>query len=128
MRKQNSSPPRRACSSRGLMSWPLLREQVVGADLFAQQVRDALDDAIADGMTERVVVPLESGDIDETDRAPAPALLEREERFQLLGEAAEIHQLRLRIAVRLVGEIRDELLEVARDAVDRGVLGLAVRG
>ena len=52
-----------------------------------------------------------------------PALLEREKRLELLGEAAEVHQLRLRIAVRLVGEVGDERLEVARDAADGGVLG-----
>src|SRR4029077_11123993 len=75
----------------------LLRQQVVGAYLFAQQRRDALDDAIADGVAERVVVPLEAGDIDQPDRAPPAALLERQERFQLLGEAAEVHQLGLRV-------------------------------
>src|SRR5437667_2553720 len=105
----------------------LLREEVVAARLLAQQRRDALDDPIADGMAERVVVPLEAGDIDEADRAPPPALLERKKRLQLLGEAAEVHQLRFRIAVRLVGEVGDERLEVARDAADgrvaRGELG-----
>src|SRR5207244_7995832 len=58
----------------------LLRDQIVGPRLFAQQVRDSLDDAIADRMAERVVVPFEPGDIDEPDRAPAAALLEREKR------------------------------------------------
>ena len=85
-------------------------------------VRDALDDPIADRVAERVVVPLEPGDVDQADRAPSAALLEREERLELLGEAAEVHQLGLRIAVRLVGEVGDELLEVVRDAADGGVL------
>ena len=126
MRKQNSSPPKRACRSRVLRVGrrPLLGDQVVGPHLLAQQLRDALDDPIADRVAERVVVPLEAGDIDEADRAPAAALLEREERLELLGEAREVHQLGLRIAVRLVGEIRDELFEVARDAADGRVLGV----
>ena len=84
------------------------------ADLLAQQLRDADDDPIADGMTERVVVPLEAGDIDQADGAPAAALLERQERFELLGEAGEIHQLGLGIALRFVGQVGDQLLEVAR--------------
>ena len=86
-------------------------------------MRDALDDAIADRVAERVVVPLEPGDVDEADRAPAAALLERQKRLELLGEAAEVHQLGLRIAVRLVGEVGDQRFEVARDAADGGVLG-----
>ena len=100
----------------------LLRQQVVRAHLLAQQRRDAFDDAIADRVAERVVVPLEPGDVDEADRAPAPALLEREERLELLGEAAEVHQLGLRVAVRLVGQVGDERFEVARDAADGRVL------
>ena len=104
MRKQNSSPPNRACRSlvvrrfdvRSLIRDAFLRDEVVRAHLLAQQLRDALDDAIADGVAERVVVPLEPGDVDQADRAPAAALLEREERLELLGEAAEVHQLRLR--------------------------------
>ena len=84
--------------------------------------RHALDDPVADRVAERVVVPLEPGDVDEADGAPAAALLERQERLELLGEAAEVHQLRLRIAVRLVGEIGDQRFEVARDAADGRVL------
>src|SRR5439155_4547454 len=64
----------------------LLRKEVVAAHLFAQQRRDALDDPVADGMAERIVVPFEAGDIDEADGAPPSALLEREKRLQLLGE------------------------------------------
>ena len=78
-------------------------------------------------MAERVVVPLEPGDVDEADRAPSAALLEREKRFELFGEPAEVHQLRLRVAVRLVGEIGDQRFEIARDAADGGVLGGAAR-
>src|SRR5262249_27607049 len=62
----------------------LLRNQVVGPDLLAQQPRDALDNPIAERVPERVVVPLERGDIDEADGAPAAALLERQERLELL--------------------------------------------
>jgi hypothetical protein len=40
-------------------------------------------------MAERVVVPLEPGDVDEADGAPAPALFERQERFQLLVNRAK---------------------------------------
>jgi hypothetical protein len=76
-----------------------------------------------DRVPERVVVPLEAGDVDEPDRAPASALLEREKRLQLLGEAAEIHQLGLGIAVRLVGEVGDQRFEIARDAADGRILG-----
>src|SRR5438034_10946139 len=75
---------------------PFLRQQVVGPDLFAQQVGDAFDDSIAHCVSERIVVPLETGDIDQTDGAPAAALLEREKRLDLFGEPAEVHQLRFR--------------------------------
>src|SRR5205814_4808439 len=75
-----------------------LREEIVRSHLFAQQRSHPLDDAIAYGMTERIVVPLEAGDIDQTNRAPAPALLEREEGFELLGEPSEVHELGFRIA------------------------------
>ena len=64
-------------------------------------------------MAERVVVPLERRDIDQPDRAPVAALLEREERLELLDEAPEVHQPRLRIAVDAVREVGDELLEIA---------------
>ncbi len=57
------------------------------------------------------------------DRAPAAALLERQERLELLGEAAEVHQLGLGIAMGLVGQVGDQRLEVARDAADGGILG-----
>ena len=67
----------------------LLRDEVVGPHLFAQQRGHALDDPIADRVAERVVVPLEPGDVDEADRAPPAALLEREKRLELLGEAAK---------------------------------------
>ncbi len=73
------------------------------------------------GVAERVVVPLERGDIDEADGAPRAALLESEKRFELLDEAAEVHEPRLRIAVDAVGQIGDEILEVARDAAHRRV-------
>ncbi len=75
-------------------------------------------------MAERVVVPLEPGDVDETDGAPASALLEREKRLELLGEAAEVHQLGLGIAPRLFREIGHELLEVLRNAADGRFLGV----
>jgi hypothetical protein len=56
---------------------PLLGDEVVRAHLLAQDLRDALDDTVADGVAERVVVPLEAGDIDEPDGRPTAALLER---------------------------------------------------
>ena len=122
MRKQNSSPPNRACKILGPRAGPLLRDQVVGSDLLPQDIRHAFDDPVADRVAERVVVPLEAGDIDEADRAPASALLESEERLELFGEPAEVHQLRLRIPMRLVGQVLDERFEVPRDAADGGVL------
>jgi hypothetical protein len=78
-------------------------------------------------VAERVVVPLESGDVDEADRAPAAALFEREKRLELLGKAPEVHELGLRIAMRLVGQIGDEPFEIAGDAADGRVLGQQLR-
>jgi hypothetical protein len=96
-----------------------LRDEVVGADLLAEDRRNALDDAVAHRVAERVVVPLEPGDVDEAHGAPARALLEREERLELLDEPVEVHELRLRVAPRLVGQLADEPLEVVRDVRDR---------
>ena len=90
----------------------LLRDEVVGPDLLAEQTRDAVDDAVAQRVTERVVVPLERGDVDQAHRAPLAALLEREERLELLDEAPEVHQPGLRIAVHAIGQVGDEVLEV----------------
>src|SRR6476620_475373 len=101
----------------------LLRDQVVGAHLLAKQPGDAIDNPVTGRVAERVVVPLERVDIDETNRAPASALFEREKRLHLLDEAAEVHQPRLRIAMDAVGEVRDEVLEVAGDAAHRRVAG-----
>src|SRR5688500_12438482 len=75
------------------------REEVLRPDLIGQEARDALDDAIADGMPERVVVPLEAGDVDDPDAAPADALFDGEERFEALHEPVEVEQLRLGIPV-----------------------------
>src|SRR4029079_12893333 len=83
---------------------PLLRNEVVGSDLFSQQSGDPFDDAIADGVSQRVVVPLEAGDIDQTDGAPSAPLLESQKGLELLGEPPEIHQLGFGIAVGFVGE------------------------
>src|SRR6266550_1724573 len=96
----------------------LLRDEVVGSHLLAQQPRDAIDNLVARRMPERVVVPLERVDIDQADGAPLPALLEREKRFDLLDETLEVHQPGLRIAMDAVGEIGDEILEVAGNAAD----------
>ena len=38
----------------------LERQEVLGADLVGQNARDALDDAVAGRVAERVVVPLEA--------------------------------------------------------------------
>src|SRR5205085_1083673 len=51
---------------RGPRPETLLRQEIVRAHLLAQQRRDALDDAVADGVSERVVVPLEAGDVDQS--------------------------------------------------------------
>ena len=121
IRKQNSSPPNRACRSRP--SIPRSdREEVLRADLIGENARDALDDLVADGVPERVVVPLEAVDIDDADAAPADALLDGEERLDALHEPVEVEQLGLRIAMGLVGQIGDDFLEVARDVADRDVL------
>ena len=71
---------------------------------------------------ERVVVPLEAGDIDDADAAPPDPLLDRQERFQPFHEPVEVEQLRFRVAMRLLGQARDDLLEVARDVADGDVL------
>ena len=95
IRKQNSSPPNRACRSRDFAG-AFEREKILGPDLVGQDLRDALDDPVADGVAERVVVPLEAVDIDDADAAPADALLDGEERFDPLHEPVEVEQLGLR--------------------------------
>src|SRR5207247_6268321 len=77
----------------GPRSRQLLRDDVVGAHLLAEERGDALDDPVADRVAERVVVPLEPGDIDQPDGAPAAALFEREQRFERLRAPAEGHQV-----------------------------------
>src|SRR5262245_935064 len=101
----------------------LLRNEVVRADLFAKQPRHAIDNLVAGRVAKRIVVPLERIDIDQADGAPAATLFEREKRLDLLDEAAEVHEPRLGIAVHAVGEVRDEVLEISRDAADRRVAG-----
>src|SRR5207247_4949792 len=83
-------------------------DDVAGTYLLSQQMCDAGDDSIADRVAESIVVQLEAGDVDQADRAPAAALLEREERLELLEEVIQIHQPRLGIPVRQVGEVCDE--------------------
>ena len=73
-------------------------------------------------VAERVVVPLEAVDIDDADAAPADALLDGQERLEPLHEPVEVEQLGLRIAVRLLGQVGDDLLEVAGDVADGDVL------
>jgi len=104
------------------LTLPLHRQEILRADLVRQDARDPLDDAVADGVAERVVVPLEAVDVDDADAAPAHALLDGEERLDALHEPVEVEQLRLRIAVRLVGQLGDHFLEVARDVRDGDVL------
>src|SRR5207248_6050000 len=58
----------------------LLRDDVVGPGLLAQQLRHAFDDSVTHGVSERVVVPLESRNVDKPDRRPANPLPEREAR------------------------------------------------
>ena len=89
--------------------------------MFAKEPRHAIDDPIAERVPERIVVPLEGCDIDEPHGAPVPALLEGEKRLELLDEAAEVHQARLRIAVHAIRQVGDQLLEVFRDAAHRCV-------
>ena len=98
------------------------REEVLRSDLIGEDPRDALDDPIADRVAERVVVPLEAGDVDDADRAPADALLDRQKRLDALHEPVEVQELRLGIAMGFLGEIGDDFLEVARDVADGDVL------
>ena len=80
----------------------LPRDEIVAPHLFAQQLSHPLDNLIAHGVAERVVVPLEAADIDQADRAPGAALLQRDERFELLDEPLEVHQLGLRVTLRIL--------------------------
>src|SRR5262245_1951674 len=91
------------------LALPLDREEVLRPDLIGEDSRHALDDLVADSVAERVVVPLEAVDVDDADAAPAHALLDGEERLHALHEPVEVEELRLRIAVRLVGELRDDV-------------------
>src|SRR5262249_10892868 len=77
----------------------LEREQVFRANLIRGNARDGLDDPIAECVAERVVVPLEAGDVDDPDAAPAHALLDGQKRLQPLHEPVEIEQFCLGIAV-----------------------------
>src|SRR4029079_9594499 len=52
-------------------------EKVFRTNLIRKNARNAFDDPIADGVTERVVVPLEAVDVDDADAAPADALFDR---------------------------------------------------
>src|SRR6516162_8352931 len=83
----------------------VLRQEVVRTNLLAQDLRNPFDDPIAHWMTQRVVVPLESGDVDEPNGRPPASLLEREKRFELLGEPPEVHQLCFGVPVRTVGQV-----------------------
>src|SRR4051812_27811305 len=98
----------------------LLCDEVVRPDLLAQQAGDAIDNAVAQRMAKRVVVPLERRQVDETDGAPSAALLEREKCFQLVDESTEVHQPGLRVTMDTVGQVGDEVFEVAGDAADGG--------
>ena len=104
-----------------LVAGAVPRHDVLGADLLAQQARHPLDDAIAEGVPVGVVEALERADVHQAHRAPMPALLDFEELLEALDEAPEVHQPRLGVAMRAVGEIRHELFEVLGDAADRGL-------
>ena len=100
----------------------LHRQEVRGSNLIREDARDAFDDPVADGVAERVVVPLEAVDVDDADAAPAHALLDGEERLHALHEPVEVEQLRLRVTVRFLGQIGDHVLEIAGDVADGDVL------
>ena len=100
----------------------LERQHVFRADLIREDLRYPLDDAVANGMSEGVVVALEAGNVDDADAAPTHALLDGEERFEPLHEPVEIEQLGLWIAMRLFGQLGDDFLEVARDVADGCIL------
>ena len=121
MRKQYSSPPNRAWRSRGF-GVALDGEEVVRTNLIREDPRDALDDHVADGVTKCVVVALEARDVHDPDAAPANSLFDSEIRLDALHEPVEVQELRFRIAMRLVGQVGDDLLEVARDVADGDVL------
>ena len=59
---------------------PFDGKKVLGPDLVGQNTGDALDDTVAERVAERVVVPLETADIDDPDAAPANALFDGEKR------------------------------------------------
>ena len=103
-----------------LVRRPVLRHDVLRANLLAQQARDAFDDPVSQRVPVGVVEILERADVHQADGAPVAALLGFEELLETFDEAPEVHQPRLGIAVRAIGEIGDQLLEVLRDAADGG--------
>ena len=61
-------------------------------------------------------------DIDDAHPAPPHPLLDRQERLETLHEPVEVQQLGLRVPVRLLGQIGDDFLEIARNVADGDVL------
>ena len=121
MRKQNSSPPNRACRSR--VSLPRSSARKSSERIWSERIRATRSMILSPTAWPSVsLYHLKLGDVDDADAAPADALLDGEERFEPLHEPVEVQQLRLRVAVRLLGELGDDLLEVARDVADGHVL------
>src|SRR5690606_24111158 len=104
------------------MSRAIGSDEILGAHLLREQARDLFDDAIANGMAERVVVVLEAVDVDHADADPARALFRRQIGLEALAERIEAIEPRLRVALRLVAELGDDVFEVARDRARAMVL------
>src|SRR6266513_2328755 len=81
----------------------LLDNEIVRSRLLPQQLRHSLDDAVTYGMAKRVVVPLEFTDVGQAHGAPVTALLERQERLELLDEPGKVDELCFRVAARFLG-------------------------
>ena len=106
---------------RGGVSFVLwMRDPVRRADFTSQQLGHRLDDAIAGGMAERVVMRLEGGDVCDAEGAPGTAPLSVQAQHHMLHEVAEVEKLRLDIAVGTLGEVGDQPLEVQRDVPGGG--------
>ncbi len=114
IRKQNSSPPKRACRSwspRLVRCLAFPGQQIIGSNLLGENAGNTLDDSIAHEMADRVVVPFEVRDVDQADRAPLMAPFEPQKPFESLHEPREMQERGLGIAARLIGQLGQHVFE-----------------
>ncbi len=99
----------------------ILSQQILGAQVLGEDAGHAGDDAVPDGMAERVVDPLEARQVDDAEGAPADPLFHREERLDAFHEPLEVEQPCLGVTVGLLGKLGHDLFEVAGDVRDGGL-------